>query len=70
MIDKNGIKISIGDILIPDAGQKVEVTGFTTSEGIEYAEGVQIEHPEFGCLIDQENLSTQWTKEKEVTPLE
>lgn len=63
MIDKNGTKISIGDILIPDAGQKVEVTGFTTSEGIEYAEGVQIEHPEFGCLIDQENLSTRWTKE-------
>ena len=68
MIDKNGLIIGIGDILIPDAGQKVEVLGFTLSEGIECIEGRQVEHLEFGCLINQENLSARWTKE--VTPLE
>lgn len=63
-VDMEGNEITIGDILEPVNGLKVEVVsrGFSNNAGEEVLYGQQIENLDAFCILTSENLKAQFRR--------
>ncbi|MCD8382918.1 MAG: hypothetical protein LUC30_08405 [Clostridiales bacterium] len=62
--DKNGAALYVGDNIVPDEGLELTIVASNYLEewGEDVLFGQQVENPAAFSILNQENLSLQWTK--------